>query len=314
MAKTDEEERKQPTLQERVVARSDSLTATERRVARYLSEHPQHAAFASAEEIARATGTSDASVIRTAKALGFDGLPGLKRSLQGHLGALLTPANRLQNAITAFHDGPEGVLAATLAERADLIEDIGRTIDPAAFRRAVEVVRAAHETVVCGIGGHAGVAEHTATRLVRFGYRARHASATGFALADCLMPLGPDDAVVLIAHNRLMREMRVTLDHAARVGARVVLLTETLGEALRDRAEVVLSAPMGRPGTYGGLTTTLIVLEALTMAVAAQDQDRSMKAITGMNQLREELVGHPFDEEPFPGGRAGKAADGGPRR
>jgi DNA-binding MurR/RpiR family transcriptional regulator len=76
------------TLQERVAARFDSLTATERRVARYLADHPQEAAFASAEELGRATGTSDASVVRTAKALGFDGLPGLKRSLQSHIETL----------------------------------------------------------------------------------------------------------------------------------------------------------------------------------------------------------------------------------
>lgn len=84
-------EPKPPSLQERVAARIGTLTATERRVAEYLSTHPQEAAFSSAEELGRATGTSDASVVRTAKALGFDGLPGLKRSLQGHLQSLLTP-------------------------------------------------------------------------------------------------------------------------------------------------------------------------------------------------------------------------------
>ncbi len=293
---------KQPTLQERVVARSDVLTATERRVARYLSEHPQQAAFASAEEIARATGTSDASVVRTAKALGFEGLPGLKRSLQGHLEALLTPANRLHNAMTSYTDGPEGVLAATLSERVDLINDLGRTLDPAAFRRAVEVIVNARETVVFGIAGHVSLVEYTATRLIRIGYRARSASDTGFQLADRLLPLERDDAVLVIAHNRVVREIRVILDHAASVGAPVILLTETLGEALKDRAEVVLSAAVGRPGTYGGQTTTLIVLEALTMAVAAHDQDRSMKAITRMNQLREDLNGHPVDDGLFPRG------------
>jgi DNA-binding MurR/RpiR family transcriptional regulator len=75
-----------------------------------------------------------------------------------------------------------------------------------------------------------------------------------------------------VAHNRLAREMRVALDFARKVGAKVVLLTETLGEALRNHADVILSAPMGRPGMYGGQTTTLVVLEALTMAVAAQDE------------------------------------------
>jgi DNA-binding MurR/RpiR family transcriptional regulator len=290
----------QPTLQERVAARLDSLTVTERRVAQYLADHPQEAAFASAEELGRATGTSDASVVRTAKALGFDGLPGLKRSLQGHLEALLTPAHRLRNTISATGNSPEGILAATLAERSELILDVERVLDPTAFRRAVELIAGARETLVCGIAGIV-LAEHTATRLTRIGYRARWATDSGVRLVDQLLPLGPEDVVLAVAHNRLAREMRVALDFARKVGAKVVLLTETLGEALRDHADVILSAPMGRPGMYGGQTSTLVVLEALTMAVAAQDEERSLKAFTVMNELRKALeLQTPEDENAAP--------------
>jgi DNA-binding MurR/RpiR family transcriptional regulator len=285
-----ETERRPATLQERVTARLDTLTATERKVAIYLSEHPQRAAFSSAEEIARATGTSDASVVRTAKALGFDGLPGLKKTLQQHLDVLLTPAHLLHNTMSAFEDGPEGVLAAILAERADLLAGVRRSLDPAAFRRAVELVAGARETLVWGLGGDASLAEYTVTRLVRVGYTARTASDSGFVLADQLLPLSAGDVVLTIAHSQIRPELQVTLDHAAEVGARVVLLTDTLGEALRDRTDVVLSAPTGRPGMYGGQSMLLIVLEALTMAVAAQDQERALRAFNKRNQLREALI------------------------
>ncbi|MCL2728585.1 MAG: MurR/RpiR family transcriptional regulator [Actinomycetia bacterium] len=282
-------EQRPPTLQERVTARFDSLTATERKVATYLSEHPQLAAFASAEEIAQATGTSDASVVRTAKALGFDGLPGLKRTLQEHLSTLLSPTHLLRNTMNTFHDGPEGVLATMLAERAEMLEGTRRAIDPAAFRRAVELLAAAPETLVWGLAGDASLVEYTVTRLIRIGHKARPASDTGFRLADRLLPLGADDVVLVIAHSQIRPELRVTLDHAAEVGARVVLLTDALGEALRDRIDVALSAPTGRPGMYGGQSMILILLEALTMAVAAQEPERAMNAFNKRNQLREAI-------------------------
>ncbi|MEU5608200.1 MurR/RpiR family transcriptional regulator [Streptomyces sparsogenes] len=281
--------RRPPTLQERVAARFDTLTATERKIATYLSEQPQRAAFSSAEEIAEATGTSDASVVRTVKSLGFDGLPGMKRSLQEHLGTLLTPARLLHNTMSSFADGPEGVLAATLAERIELLEEVRRTVDPGAFRRAVKLIAGAHETLVWGLGTDASSVEYTVTELHRVGYRARPASDTGFHLADRLLPLGSDDVVLALASSRIRPELEVTLDHAAEVGARVVLLTATLGEALRERVDVVLSAPISRPGTYGGESMILIVLEALTMAVAAEDQERSMSAFEKRNQLRDAI-------------------------
>lgn len=284
------------TLQERVAARLDSLTATERRVARYLADHPQQAAFASAEELGRATSTSDASVVRTVKALGFDGLPEMKRTLQGSLESLLTSRHRLKNTLAASGDGPEDALVATLKDRVELIEDINRVLDPAAFRKAAELVAGARETLVCGIAGLV-VADYAATRLVRIGHRARSATDIGHRLVDRLLPLDADDVVLAIAPHRLEREMRVVLEYAHSVGAKVVLLTETLGEALHDLTDVTLSVPFGQAGLYGGQTTTLVVLEALTVAVAAQDEELALRTITTMNDLRRQLEGDTPEDE-----------------
>ncbi|TCM38610.1 RpiR family transcriptional regulator [Kribbella orskensis] len=292
-------EPKPPTLQERVAARFGTLTATERRVAEYLSAHPQEAAFSSAEELGRATGTSDASVVRTAKALGFDGLPGLKRSLQGHLQSLLTPANRLSNSIESVGNGPEAVLSATLRDHIERLTQAERTLDTDEFRRAVELVGAARETIICGFAGLEGVSEYIATHLVRIGHRARSASDTGYRLADRLLLIGPEDVVVVLAHNRLVRESRVILDHCTEAGIPVILLTDTLGEALRDEVAVVLSAPMSRPGTFTSQATVLILLEALTIAVAAADRERSLDTTDRMNQLREELIGYSRADEGY---------------
>jgi DNA-binding MurR/RpiR family transcriptional regulator len=288
---------KTPTLQERVASRIGSLTATEAKIAEYLAAHPQEAAFSSAEELGKATGTSDASVVRTAKALGFDGLPGLKRSLRGHLQTLLTPANRLSNSLERMTDGPEAMLGATLQDHIERLQAAERTLDPAEFRRAVELLGTANEIVVCGLAGLDGVSEYIATHLTRIGHRARTASDTGYRLADRLLLLGPDDVAIVTAHNRLQRETRVILDSCRETGASVILLTDSLGEALRDTVDVVLSAPMGRPGQFSGQATVLILLEALTIAVAASDRDRALAVTDRMNRLREELNGYALADE-----------------
>jgi len=290
-------ESKPPTLQERVAARIGTLTATERRVAEYLSAHPQEAAFSSAEELGRATGTSDASVVRTAKALGFDGLPGLKRSLQGHLQSLLTPANRLSASLETAGDDPAAVLTATLRDHIERLSQAENSIDTDGFRRAVELIAAARETVICGFAGLGGVADYIATHLTRIGHRARAASDTGYRLADRLLLLSDQDVVIAIGHNRINRETRVILDLCASIGTPVILLTDTLGEALRDEVEVVLSAPMSRPGTFTSQATVLILLEALTMAVAAQNREQALDYAERMNQLREELNGYTLADE-----------------
>jgi DNA-binding MurR/RpiR family transcriptional regulator len=291
-------EAKPPTLQERVAARLGDLTATERKVAEHLAAHPQEAAFSSAEELGRATGTSDASVVRTAKALGYDGLPGLKRSLQGHLQTLLSPANRLSASLEELGgEGPENLLRATLRDHIEHLRLAEQSIDTDAFRRAVELVDQARETVVCGFAGLDGVSEYIATHLTRIGHRARVASDTGYRLADRILLLEPQDVVIVMAHNRLIRESRIIVDHCREAGVPVILVTDTLGEALRDEVEVVISARMSRPGTFTSQAMVLILLEALTIAVAAQDRERALANTERMKQLREELNGYLLADE-----------------
>jgi len=103
--------------------------------------------------------------------------------------------------------------------------------------------------------------------------------------------------VIVIGHNRITRETRVILDHCTATGVPVILLTDTLGEALRDEVAVVLSAPMSRPGTFTSQATVLILLEALTIAVAAGDREQSLDHTERINQLREDLNGYTLADE-----------------
>jgi DNA-binding MurR/RpiR family transcriptional regulator len=188
-------------------------------------------------------------------------------------------------------------LAATLRDHVERLPRAEQSVDPDDFRRAVELVDTARETVICGFAGLEGVSENFATHLNRIGHRARTAADTGYRLADRLLLLGPEDVVIVMAQNRLTHEARVVIDHARKTGASIILLTDSLGEALREEVTSVLSAPMSRPGTFTGQATVLVLLEALTIAVAAQERERSLETTTRLNQLREELNGYPLAEE-----------------
>ena len=67
------------TFQERYVEAGPRLTPSERKIGEYLLRNPDEVLGSSAVKIAEATGTSDASVIRTIKGLGYQGLPDLKK-------------------------------------------------------------------------------------------------------------------------------------------------------------------------------------------------------------------------------------------
>jgi DNA-binding MurR/RpiR family transcriptional regulator len=279
------------SLDERVVARQEALSAAERRVARYLADHPDEVAFSSAETLGRATGTSDATVIRTVKALGYPGLPALKKILQETVRERLTPAGRFGKDLDDLGDDSDQVLSRVLTESIDLLERARHTIHHDSFTDAVMMLMHAREIVVLGYGGLGVLGNYLALRLSRLRLRARSAMMSGFLLADELMPLNEDDVLVVVAHQVVPTEIDVALNHANDVRAKVILVTDMLAEALGPRVSVTLTAPAGNSQMFSLQAATLALFDALILAIAAQDREPALLAMTLMNRLRGELRG-----------------------
>src|SRR5262249_28062682 len=71
-------------LARRVAADADDLAPAERRFAMWLLDAGPDAALLSAAAMAEQVGISDATVVRTAKALGYAGLAELRRAVAAH--------------------------------------------------------------------------------------------------------------------------------------------------------------------------------------------------------------------------------------
>jgi DNA-binding MurR/RpiR family transcriptional regulator len=278
-----------------VVVRTTSkpLTPKERAVADFYAEHLEEAAFLSAAEIAERLGTSDATVVRAVKALGYSGIPELRRELIDGLKARATPAEHLGRS---FEDAGDDPLGFVLSEEIALLES-ARAIERADFARAVDVLGGARRVLAFGLGPSGPLAVYFTLRLRRFGLPARALTASGLLLADELLTIAEGEALLLMAHERLDRDAEVTLGRANELGLPVVLLTDTLGPKLADRVEVALPALRSRRRGLSGAAATIAILDALMLALAARDRDRSLATLTELNELRKRLRGSPLPED-----------------
>lgn len=216
-------------------------------------------------------------------------MPALKRILQEQVREHLTPAGRLGRRVDVVGSAPDDLLSNVFTESILLLQEARRSIRSDQFSAAVTALSGAREVVVMGTGALGMLGRYLSLRLIRLGYRCRDALTSGFLLADDLIRLTERDVVVLVVHEKVTVEIEVVLDHAREVGATVVLVTDTLGEALRDRVAIVLTTPAGSSQMYKMQTTTLALFEALTLAIAAQQQEPALHAMALMNRLRDEL-------------------------
>ena len=115
---------------------------------------------------------------------------------------------------------------------------------------------------------------------------------SGRHLLEKLQLLQPNDAVLVTGFHHLTPEMVAVLDHAHATGCRSILLTDTLGPALRDKPDVILAARRGPVSTFHSLTVPMSILNALILAVAMAKPDESLAALNRLQRLR---ATYPFD-------------------
>ncbi|MGH3751624.1 MAG: MurR/RpiR family transcriptional regulator [Pseudonocardiaceae bacterium] len=286
---------------DRIAAELGGLTPAQRKVARFFTEHAAQLGFFSAAEIAARLDTSDATVVRTAQTLGYRGLADLKRALFAdtpppeptpiaRLGATLrhatTPAEVLDHVLNAHQ-------AALHTARAHLDER---------FPAAVALLAAADRIVLSGTGPSAAVAHYAAVLLGRVGRPAATITATGVSMADQALQLRHGDVLLLLAYTRLHTHAAVLLDLARHRQIPVLLVTDVLADV--DGVDLALTCPRGLPGEQSSHAVTVLLLEAIAVALAAADRSRASTALRELNRLRGKLLGTPADVD---------APDGEPR-
>jgi DNA-binding MurR/RpiR family transcriptional regulator len=266
------------------------LPPAEQRVAEYLRDHGQEIIFATAEEIGAATGTSDATVIRTAKALGYSGLPELKREAGRQAIGKTRPSARLRSRIDKAGQETTPLLDHVFTEATERLLETRRLIEEDDFVAAVDLLTGAREVVSFGLGPSEMSAQYLTLRLRRLGRQARQITATGFLLADDLLGIQESDVVVLYVPGRLINDVFVLLDHAQAVGAAVMLFSDSLLPVLADRVSLTLTAVHSGSGLTGEALSALLLTDCLALAVAARDRDRSTNTSELLNSLRSTLT------------------------
>ncbi len=266
-------------------------------MADYLLHTGSRAAPMSAQEIAAAVGTSDATVVRTARSLGYASLRELRRALAGPDDDDPDLSARLHATIgdsPSAHD----VLATAVDRQLQSLQELLRRVPATEFDHATRVLADAPHVWWCWTGPSAYLADYAAFLCRRLGRPSGSLTHSGTDHADELLALRADDAVVVLAYGRVHPYVRVLLRRAADIGAQVVLVTDTLGQRLPAPVAVQLQAGRGAQGLFATHGPTIVLVEALVLAMAAADPARSEATVSTLNDLRHALAGKRVDVDP----------------
>ena len=281
------------TTSSTLAARSARLTSpVERSVVEFLLAAGPRAGAMSAREIALAVGTSDATVIRTARSLGFEGFRDLKRFVASQ-SAEVPIGERLRKSLDDVQD-PDAELRANVERQSGDLMAMAERITESEFHEANQIIERASHVWWSGIGPSAFLAEYGAFLFRRLGKASGSLTHAGFDGADELLSVKPGHAVIVLAYGRLHRHVRVLLERTREVGCDVVFVTDLVSLAPEWKVRVRLMSGRGRQGMFASHATTLVLIESFALSMAAKRPEQAQESLEQLNALRGAIAGRPL--------------------
>ena len=279
------------TFDERIANSIERMSPAEQRVAVFFQENREQVLIASAAALAAKANTSDATIVRTARALGFAGLDDLRRALARELRDSISPADRLTRTLGEVGSSLAVAYDVTKEIHRQSLEGVCRSIKPEDFEIAVRSMIQAQRILVFGLGPSSAIATYLVLQLKRFGLDAASLTNSGLLFADDLRSLRKGDLVVILAYGRVYEELALLLGEIKRQKLGSLLLTDTLAAKLRQQVDQVLPVARGRADMLSMHTATLGLIEALLVGIATQRPTETVASLKTLNDLRKKLVG-----------------------
>ncbi|MFF0745412.1 MurR/RpiR family transcriptional regulator [Streptomyces sp. NPDC004111] len=248
------------------------MSAQQQVVARSLLADPEACSRMTVTDLAEHTGTSETTVVRTARLLGYSGYRDLRRALVEVATHAQGPAADTVGGV-ALTDPLETMVAKLAAEERQVLADTAAQLDLTQLDAAITALCSARRIDVYGIGSSGSVAEDLAAKLMRIGLVA-HAHADAHRAMASAVHLNPADVAVGISHSGTTLDVVDPLRTAADNGATALAITSHPRSPVAHYADHVLATAAAAQGSdlrsasMSSRTSQLLIVDCLFTGAA----------------------------------------------
>ncbi|WP_030804647.1 MurR/RpiR family transcriptional regulator [Streptomyces sp. NRRL F-2799] len=271
------------SLAAKVRTLTPSMTRSMQRVADAVAGDPAGCAALTVTGLAELTGTSEATVVRTARVLGYPGYRDLRLALAGLAARQESGSAPAITTDIAVDDPLTDVVAKLAYEEQQTLADTAAGLDTAQLGAAVTALAAARRTDVYGIGASGLVAQDLTQKLLRIGLIA-HAPGDPHLAVTNAVQLRAGDVAIAITHSGSTGDVIEPLRTAFERGATTIAITGRPDSPVTQYADHVLTTATSheselRPAAMSSRTGQLLVVDCLFVGVAQRTYENAAPAL-----------------------------------
>lgn len=262
-------------LRGQILQQYDDLSRRLQQIGRYVLDHPSDVALETLAVIASRCDVQPSAIVRFAKVFGFDGATQMQRLFRNELvegqaaPGYVERVRRLKAATdTPVHAGL-GSLLAEFVEGSTLgLNGLAHSVSQEALDQAVRLICEARTVHVLGVRRSFPVSSYIAYSLLQAGKRAVLVDGAGGLTLHQMRTLTAHDVVIATSFQPYAEETVAAVDVAARQGARIIAISDSLVSPIAKPAEVVLQVREPEVRGFRPLAGSMCLAQTLVIAVA----------------------------------------------
>lgn len=268
-------------------SKSTGFSKGQRRIADFITEYYDKAAFMTASRLGKTVNVSESTVVRFAMELGYDGYPSMQKAMQEMVLNRLTSVQRI--GVTNDRLGDQDVVSMVLHGDMEKLRQTNETVSRENFRNAVEAILRAKRIFVLGVRSAAALANFMGYYL-NYMFDNVHVVTTsgGSEMFEKLVNIEAGDVVIAFSFPRYSTATVKGVQYCRSVGASVVGLTNSNLSPLAQHSDHILVAKSDMVSLVDSLVAPLSLVNALLVALASGREEILAKNFDTLERVWEE--------------------------
>ena len=272
-----------------------SFSKGQKKIADYIRENYDKAAFLTAAKMGEEAGVSESTVVRFATALGYDGYPEFQKALGEVVRMKLNSIQRMEVTYGRISRGE--ILTSVLQSDIDKIKQTMNSIDHENFDMAVDTILNARKIYIVGIRSCAPLANFLAFYLNMVRDNVVPVSTNSASeIFEQLIRIGEEDVIIGISFPRYSMRTLKALEFASNRKAKVITITDSVHSPMTLYSSCNLIARSDMASIVDSLVAPLSVINALVVALCMKKQDEVVKTLETMEEIWDEYQVYSKDE------------------
>lgn len=265
-----------------------SLTKGEKKIAEYIISNPEKVSDISALDLGKILNTSDASIIRFSKNIGFRGFSDLKTYLKIQINSFKKPQNKILEKWNNFQS-KDDIINKIVKSDLKNIESFISKIDIEKIEEAVNILLSSKKIFIVGMGCSRGVAQFISWHMKRIGINVELLQESGIGLLESLIHLNSEDSVLLFTFPRYLTDEVQLSKLVKKRKAKLISITGELFSDISKNSDIIFKVSVDNNSFFNSYMVPMELCNIILTSIYEKNKDKIYKELEETSAFKDYL-------------------------